>query len=154
STPSPSNPLQARHPVLASHPALRSCSGRSAACEPAVRKRAASPLKGALAVARRRAPTFHLFESSPENRPYFQKFRKEREVESLLQKRHAGRTAGTAAIADDAFYRLHVAETPQLEVLFDVHQLFREVIFRPETRGVFVDALQHGDQFLVARVRL
>ena len=33
-------------PVLTSNPALRSCSGRSTAREPAVRKRAASPLKG------------------------------------------------------------------------------------------------------------
>ena len=56
-------------------------------------------------------------------------------------------------MADDALHRLHVAETPELEALLHVHQLFAHVVFGPELRAVLVDALEHRQQRLVATVR-
>ena len=49
-------------------------------------------------------------------------------------------------MADDALDRLHVAETPELETLLDVDQLFAQVIFGPVLFRLLVNAAQRLDQ--------
>src|SRR5678816_3502855 len=90
----------------------------------------------------------------PDDRPYFQQLRKERQLQRLLQERNAGRTAGAALVADDALDRLHVAEAPELEALLDVDELLAHVVVAPELLGLLVDATENRYQLRTVLVRL
>ena len=61
-------------------------------------------------------------------RPYFPEFREERAFKGSLQVSDAGRTAGTGLVTNDPFYRLHVAESPLLEPIFNVDQFLGELV--------------------------
>src|SRR3569623_460051 len=92
--------------------------------------------------------------SRTEPRAHVRPLGKELQLQRLLQERDSRVTAGTAPMADDPFHRFHVAETPQLEALLDIHQLLAHVVLGPELHGLFVDAPEHRQQSLVAPVRL
>ena len=65
---------------------------------------------------------------------HLEQFREEGQLQRLLQEGHARAAAGAALVADDALDRLHVPETPELEIHFHVHQLLAQVVGRPSAR--------------------
>src|SRR5580765_3918132 len=90
----------------------------------------------------------------PDNCPYFQQFREERQLKRLPQERNAGRAARAALMANDALDRLHVAEAPELEALLDVDELLAHVVVAPELVGLLVDSAEYRNQFGSVLVRL
>jgi len=74
------------------------------------------------------------------------------EVQGALKKAYSGGAAGAGAEADDAFDGFHVAEAPELEILFDVDQLFAHFVGVPVEGGILIDGdedIGDGGVFLV-----
>src|SRR3954470_11168839 len=84
----------------------------------------------------------------------FNQLGKERDLQRAAKESDTRRAAGAALEADDALDRLHVAEAPELEVLFDVDQLFAHVVLGPIRLRVLVHRLEHLHDARMHRIRL
>src|SRR5258708_33984565 len=71
------------------------------------------------------------------NRP---EFRKELQLQSLGQIRHAARAAAAALVAYDPLHRLDVRKPPELELIVQVHESLRQFVQIPFLDGVVIDA--------------
>ena len=68
-------------------------------------------------------------------------------VEGRFQEADSARAAGAALEADDALHRLHVAESPLLEPVFQIDQLFGQFVQVKVLLGVAIDlepGIAHG----------
>src|SRR5215831_9470288 len=75
-------------------------------------------------------------------------------LERAAQERHARGATGSRLVTDDALDGLEVAEAPELEALFDVHQLLAHVVGVPPAPRIVVDRLEHGNELGIAPVGL
>src|SRR5450631_1060077 len=67
-------------------------------------------------------------------------FRKEFELQGLGEVGHPGGPAGAALVSDDPFHRFDVGEPPQLKLIVEVDQPFREPVKIPILDRVVIDA--------------
>ena len=75
-------------------------------------------------------------------RPDSVQFREERQFEGLLQEGSTAGAAGSRLHADGPLDRAQVPETPQLEIIFKIHQFLTGLVGRPVVRRVLVDVLE------------
>src|SRR2546430_17633382 len=78
-------------------------------------------------------------------------FRKKLDLEHLAQVGDARRAAGSALQADDALDRRDVVEAPAAEIVFEIDQLFRQLVEHPVFRRRRIDGLPGLQNLVVWR---
>src|SRR4029079_6910060 len=78
-------------------------------------------------------------------------FRKKFDLEHLAQLEDARGAAGSALQADDALDRRDVVEAPATEIVFEIDQLFRELVQHPVFRRRRIDSLPGRQNLVVWR---